>query len=111
LPRNAQPVPPIYQPEIAAEAVLHAADHPRRREYGVGGSTMGTLAANAIAPSLLDPNRPASRAIRTNRRTCGILRTAGKATTSARTVCSIPALHNAVRSCGPASTMACSLLS
>jgi NAD(P)-dependent dehydrogenase (short-subunit alcohol dehydrogenase family) len=54
LPKRAQPVPPIYQPELAARAVLHAADHPRRREYWVGGSTMGTLAVNAIAPGLLD---------------------------------------------------------
>ncbi len=54
LPKHAQPVPPIYQPELAARAVLYAADHPRRREYWVGGSTMGTLAANAIAPGLLD---------------------------------------------------------
>src|SRR5256884_9458171 len=35
LPRRPQPVPPIYQPELAARAVLHAADHPRRREYWV----------------------------------------------------------------------------
>ncbi len=54
LPHRAQPVPPIYQPEVAARAVLFAADHPRRREYWVGASTMGTLAANAIAPGLLD---------------------------------------------------------
>ncbi|HVT64245.1 MAG TPA: SDR family oxidoreductase [Mycobacteriales bacterium] len=54
LPRHAQPVPPIYQPEFAAEAVLYAADHPRRREYWVGASTMATLAANAVAPGLLD---------------------------------------------------------
>jgi short chain dehydrogenase len=54
LPNQAQPVPPIYQPEVAARAVLYAADHPRRREYWVGASTMGTLAANAIAPGLLD---------------------------------------------------------
>jgi NAD(P)-dependent dehydrogenase (short-subunit alcohol dehydrogenase family) len=54
LPRRAQPVPPIYQPEVAARAVLHAADHPKRREYWVGASTAGTLAANAIAPGLLD---------------------------------------------------------
>jgi hypothetical protein len=54
LPHHAQPVPPIYQPELAARAVLFAADHPRRREYWVGASTMGTLAANAIAPGLLD---------------------------------------------------------
>lgn len=54
LPRNAQPVPPIYQPELAAGAVLYAAEHPRRREYWVGGSTALTLAANAVAPGLLD---------------------------------------------------------
>ena len=54
LPDHAQPVPPIYQPELAARAVLFAADHPRRREYWVGVSTVGTLAANAIAPGLLD---------------------------------------------------------
>ncbi|HEX9334442.1 MAG TPA: SDR family oxidoreductase, partial [Pseudonocardiaceae bacterium] len=54
LPRHPQPVPPIYQPEVAARAVLHAADHPNRREYWVGASTVGTLLANAIAPGLLD---------------------------------------------------------
>ncbi len=54
LPRQAQPVPPIYQPEVAARAVLHAADHPRRREYWVGETTMATLLANAVAPGLLD---------------------------------------------------------
>lgn len=54
LPQPAQPVPPIYQPEVAARAVMHAADHPRRREYWVGASTVGTLIANAVAPGLLD---------------------------------------------------------
>jgi NAD(P)-dependent dehydrogenase (short-subunit alcohol dehydrogenase family) len=54
LPRRPQPVPPIYQPEIAADAVLYAAEHPRRREYWVGGSTVATLLANAVAPGLLD---------------------------------------------------------
>jgi NAD(P)-dependent dehydrogenase (short-subunit alcohol dehydrogenase family) len=54
MPKHAQPVPPIYQPEVAARGVLYAADHPKRREYWVGASTMGTLAANAIAPGLLD---------------------------------------------------------
>jgi hypothetical protein len=47
-------VPPIYQPEVAARAVVYAADHPKRREYWVGGSTAGTLIANAVAPGLLD---------------------------------------------------------
>jgi NAD(P)-dependent dehydrogenase (short-subunit alcohol dehydrogenase family) len=54
LPKQAQPVPPIYQPEVAARAVVYAADHPERREYWVGASTMATLVANAVAPGLLD---------------------------------------------------------
>ena len=51
---QAQPVPPIYQPEVAARAVAYAADHPRRREYWVGGSTVATLAVNALVPAVLD---------------------------------------------------------
>lgn len=54
LPHHAQPVPPIYQPEFAARAVLYAAQHPRRREYWVGSSTVATLIANKLAPGLLD---------------------------------------------------------
>ncbi len=54
LPKHAQPVPPIYQPEIPADAVVYAADHPKRREYWVGGSTVGTLIGNALAPGILD---------------------------------------------------------
>jgi NAD(P)-dependent dehydrogenase (short-subunit alcohol dehydrogenase family) len=54
LPRKPQPVPPIYQPEVVAGAITYAAEHPRRREYWVGGSTAGTLIANAVAPGLLD---------------------------------------------------------
>jgi NAD(P)-dependent dehydrogenase (short-subunit alcohol dehydrogenase family) len=54
LPDQAQPVPPIYQPEVAARAIAYAADHPRRREYWVGGTTVATLAANALAPGILD---------------------------------------------------------
>jgi NAD(P)-dependent dehydrogenase (short-subunit alcohol dehydrogenase family) len=54
LPHQAQPVPPIYQPELAAKAVVFAADHPRRREYWVGGSTAGTLIGNKFAAGLLD---------------------------------------------------------
>jgi NAD(P)-dependent dehydrogenase (short-subunit alcohol dehydrogenase family) len=54
LPDKPQPVPPIYQPEIAARGVLYAADHPARRTYWVGGSTAATLIANKFAPGLLD---------------------------------------------------------
>ena len=54
LPQHAQPVPPIYQPEVAASAIVFAADHPKRREYWVGATTAATLMANAVAPGLLD---------------------------------------------------------
>lgn len=54
LPNHAQPVPPIYQPEVAARGVVHAAAHPERREYWVGGSTAATLIANAVMPGVLD---------------------------------------------------------
>jgi NAD(P)-dependent dehydrogenase (short-subunit alcohol dehydrogenase family) len=53
LPRHPQPVPPIYQPEVAARAVLWAADHDRR-EWWVGATTAATLLANAVVPGLLD---------------------------------------------------------
>jgi NAD(P)-dependent dehydrogenase (short-subunit alcohol dehydrogenase family) len=54
LPRHPQPVPPIYQPEVAARAVLLAADHPRHRQYLVGASTVATVLANRVVPGLLD---------------------------------------------------------
>ena len=54
LPNRPQPVPPIYQPEVAARGVLYAADHPRRRQYWVGASTAATLLANRVAPAVLD---------------------------------------------------------
>ncbi|MCU7726280.1 SDR family oxidoreductase [Actinoplanes sp. KI2] len=54
LRRHAQPVPPIYQPEVAAKAIVYASEHPGRREYWVGASTAGTLLANAVAPGILD---------------------------------------------------------
>jgi NAD(P)-dependent dehydrogenase (short-subunit alcohol dehydrogenase family) len=53
LPRHPQPVPPIYQPEVAARAILWAAGQ-RRREVWVGGSTVATIVGNALVPSLLD---------------------------------------------------------
>ncbi|MDN0198390.1 SDR family oxidoreductase [Streptomyces sp. S.PNR 29] len=54
MPGRARPVAPVYQPEVAARAIVHAASHARRREYWVGGSTVATLLANAVAPGLLD---------------------------------------------------------
>ncbi|MCF3101910.1 SDR family oxidoreductase [Streptomyces roseoverticillatus] len=54
LPNHPQPVPPIYQPEVAARAVVHAARHPRRKQYYVGASTLATILADKAAPALLD---------------------------------------------------------
>ena len=54
LPNRPQPVPPIYQPEVVAGAILYAGDHPQRREYWVGGSTVGTLIGDKFAGGLLD---------------------------------------------------------
>ncbi|MFC6022538.1 SDR family oxidoreductase [Plantactinospora solaniradicis] len=54
LRNRARPVPPIYQPEVAARAIVYAADRPRRREYWVGASTVGTILANRCVPGLLD---------------------------------------------------------
>src|SRR6185437_8192703 len=54
LPRHPQPVPPIYEPELAAHGVLFAADHPGRKQYWVGASTAATLLANRMIPALLD---------------------------------------------------------
>jgi NAD(P)-dependent dehydrogenase (short-subunit alcohol dehydrogenase family) len=53
LPRHPQPVPPIFQPEVAADAIVWAADHPRR-EYWVGWATARAILANRIVPGLLD---------------------------------------------------------
>ncbi|MEU1875980.1 SDR family oxidoreductase [Streptosporangium sp. NPDC020072] len=54
LRHHPQPVPPIYQPEVAAKALVFAAEHPRRREYWVGASTAMTLLGERLAPGLID---------------------------------------------------------
>jgi len=53
LPRKAQPVPPIYQPEVAAEAIVWAAHHDRR-EVLVGMPTVDAVIGNKVAPGYLD---------------------------------------------------------
>jgi NAD(P)-dependent dehydrogenase (short-subunit alcohol dehydrogenase family) len=50
VPREPQPVPPIYAPAVAARAVVWAADHPRRREVWVGAPTVLTIIGNRCAP-------------------------------------------------------------
>lgn len=75
LPRQPQPVPPIFEPEVAARGIYWAAHH-RRRELLIGGSTVEAVLGNKMTPSaidhylartgyasqqtpeLIDPNRP-----------------------------------------------------
>jgi NAD(P)-dependent dehydrogenase (short-subunit alcohol dehydrogenase family) len=53
VPKAAMPVPPIYQPEVAARAIVHVADHPRRSAW-VGLPTVLTILGNRLAPGLID---------------------------------------------------------
>ena len=53
LPRKAQPVPPIFQPEVAAEAI-HWAAHHDRREMFVGLPTVVAIVGNKVAPNVGD---------------------------------------------------------
>lgn len=53
LPHKAQPVPPIYEPEVAADAIYWAAHH-RRREIFVGMSSVKAIIGNKIIPGALD---------------------------------------------------------
>jgi hypothetical protein len=53
LPRQPQPVPPIFQPEVAAEAIVWAANQ-RRREVYVGLPTVKAIWGQKLIPALLD---------------------------------------------------------
>ncbi len=53
LPRHPMPVPPIYQPEVAADAIVWASEH-RRREVWVGASTPPVIIGNALVPTAAD---------------------------------------------------------
>lgn len=53
LPYRAQPVPPIYEPEVAADAIVYAASHNRRQIF-VGRSTVVAIVGNKIAPWFAD---------------------------------------------------------
>jgi len=54
LPRKAQPVPPIFQPEVAADAIYFAAHHAERREFYVGWSSAKAIIGNKFISGLLD---------------------------------------------------------
>jgi NAD(P)-dependent dehydrogenase (short-subunit alcohol dehydrogenase family) len=53
MPRAPQPVPPIFQPEVAAEAIVWAARNPRRELY-VGWPTVKAIVGNKIVPGIAD---------------------------------------------------------
>ncbi|HEY5312241.1 MAG TPA: SDR family oxidoreductase [Pirellulales bacterium] len=53
LPRKPQPVPPIYEPDVAADAIVHAASH-YRREWFVGVPTVVAIQGNKVAPAFGD---------------------------------------------------------
>ncbi|MEO8216481.1 MAG: SDR family oxidoreductase [Acidobacteriota bacterium] len=53
LPNKAQPVPPIFQPEVAARAIYWAAHHDRR-EVNVGWPTVKAVWGNNVVPGLAD---------------------------------------------------------
>lgn len=55
LPNLPQPVPPIYEPEVGAKVIVHAAfSTSPRREYWVGGSTVKAIVGQKLFPGLLD---------------------------------------------------------
>lgn len=53
LPRQPQPVPPIFQPEVAARAIVWASVH-RRREVFVGWPTVKAIYGQDVAPAYAD---------------------------------------------------------
>jgi len=54
LPKRPQPVAPIYAPELIADCLVHAAEHPRRRAWWVGIPTVYTIMGNMVWPQFLD---------------------------------------------------------
>jgi len=53
MPMHPMPVPPIYQPEVAADAI-HWAAHHRRREVYVGVPAVYTILGSKLAPWLAE---------------------------------------------------------
>jgi NAD(P)-dependent dehydrogenase (short-subunit alcohol dehydrogenase family) len=54
LPNKSEPVPPIFQPEVGAEAVFYAAHHDVGREFLVGWPTVKAIFANKLVPAYID---------------------------------------------------------
>lgn len=53
MPRHPMPVPPVYQPEVAARAIVESARRPRRNRW-VGVPTVYTVLGNRVAPGFMD---------------------------------------------------------
>lgn len=53
IPEQPRPVGKVYRPEVAAEAILRAAVHPRR-DYWLAGSTLQAIIGQALAPAIMD---------------------------------------------------------
>lgn len=53
MPKHPMPVPPIFEPALAAKGIVHLVEHPRRNLW-VGLPTAGTILGERLAPKLLD---------------------------------------------------------
>jgi hypothetical protein len=53
MPRKAKPFGPIFEPEVAARAIVWASEHPQRREHWVAGSTVMTILGSRLTPGIL----------------------------------------------------------
>jgi len=108
LPNHPQPVPPIYQPEVAARGVVFAADHPKRKQYWVGAglrtpssdrsSSRRCWTITWPAPGS-SRSRPARKSGRTGRTTCGSRSTVTAGKITVRTAYSTARRMNTPRSC------------
>ncbi len=54
MPRKARPVAPVFEPEVAADAVVWASRHPERRDVKVGWPTVKTIYGNKVVPGVAD---------------------------------------------------------
>src|ERR687885_2905641 len=52
-PRKPRPVAPVYQPEVAARAIVWASGHASRREHWVAGSTVMTILGARLTPGII----------------------------------------------------------
>src|SRR3954471_19300189 len=53
MPRKPRPVAPVYQPEVAARAIVWASEHASRREHWVAGSTVMTILGARLTPKII----------------------------------------------------------